>query len=112
MSCVNLFTIRSSEESRDWNEIGALALWLYKVDFAADGYPVNEEEFVRNPNKSCAASSSRRKAISTCDTVSPQVPARTPSKFIVLADSDKSHDDIDSNDDLIILPAQEDCTPC
>ena len=61
MSSVNVFAVVPSDENRQWNEIATTALTLDKADFCDGGYPVDEDEFVRNPNKATATFSSKRK---------------------------------------------------
>ena len=64
MSCVKVYDVGPSDESRDWNEIATTALTLDKANFCDGRYPVDEDEFVRNPNKATPRSSSKRKKTS------------------------------------------------
>ena len=74
MSCVKVYDVGPSDESRDWNEIATTALTLDKADFCNGGYPVDKGEFVRNPSKATAGSSSKRKKASNWDTQSLKLP--------------------------------------
>ena len=68
MSCVDVFAVGPSNESREWNEIATTTLTLDKADFCDGRYPVDIDDFNRKPNKATAGSSSKRKKASNCDT--------------------------------------------
>ena len=74
MSCVKAYTVGPSDQNRKWNEIATTALTFDKADFCDGGYPVDKDEYVRNPNKATAVSSSKRKKASNWDTQSLKLP--------------------------------------
>ena len=107
MSCINVYAVGPSDESREWNEIATIALTLEKADFCDGGYHVDEDEFVRNPNKATAGSSPKRKKANNWDTQSLKQPGSSQQRAISLADSEDSEDDLAHGDDIEVTPVPD-----
>ena len=67
---------------------------LDKADFCDGGYPVDKDEFIRNPHKATTASSSKRKKASNWDIQSLKLRGSSLQKAISLANSEDSEDDL------------------
>lgn len=100
MSCVNTFAVGPCEESREWNDIFVTAFTLDKAHITEGGYPVDEENFVRNPTKLSTVSSSKTKKKLNWEFGFVKQSSRTPYKAILIDDSIDSDDDIDDEHDV------------
>ena len=85
MSCVNVYAVGPADENREWNDIATTALTLDKADFCDRAYPLDEDEFVRNPNKATTRSSSKRKKTSNWNTQSLKQPGSSQYRAISYA---------------------------